>query len=239
MEKFVAEFGVEKTVERDYGYAEKYLTYNEDTIPYKAILKNGEFIAIVSRKYCLLENEKVVDACKEVSKEIGFEIDVFKTKTRVHVLLEKKDKGVVVHNSIDGSYAFRVDLLTKIDGTKVVFHPKVLNLRTIEAKHLSGLASISERLKELIISMLENVEKARLFVKNLKKYNVADHLDSLKMIEGIIPKKYFDKPLKTADTLYEFYTMTATRIWMGSTDFRRKADLFRKLNEAMIAITGW
>jgi hypothetical protein len=58
-ETMTVEYDVEKTVRRGYGYEEKLLRFKGTNIRSKAIVKDGQHIAIVGRGYRLIPNEFV------------------------------------------------------------------------------------------------------------------------------------------------------------------------------------
>lgn len=248
-EKLVVEFGVEKEIERDYGYVEKYLTHNSESTPYKAIVKNGELLAIVSRRYKLIENERVIEICKEISDALGFDMDYYvsESKTRVHIFLYADDKGVVVHNSVDGSYAFRLDAVVRLSET-VNTIIGVKNVEQVYKKHFGSLEVAIDDLSKIIKEILDKAEEFRYFIHKLDTMKVADYLEELKTLEDLLPKKYVVKALRistqrslTGDavTLKNLYERIASDIWTAQIDMKTKVQYFNNLNQLMFAVAGW
>lgn len=158
----------------------------------RLIRRNGDYVASVTGSYNLLPNERAVAAANEVARdldmepfhEFGDESDWFielddhvfqnSERTRVHALYaheqgtvagDDMSYGVAVHNSIDGSLAFRVSLFSfrhacanmiwmgtgtvkELAAEQVESEREVL--RTDVHKHTDGLSVDRDSLRTLI-----------------------------------------------------------------------------------------
>jgi len=242
----VVEFEVESEVKRDFGYVEKYLKYAGQEIPYKAIVRNGKFLAIVSRRYLLIENEKILEICKRIADKKGFEIshETYPPglDTRIHVKMMRGDVGVVVHNSVDGSCSLRVDAMVKISkNTSTIF--RIKNLKEVCRKHYGTAKILVEDLEKIITAIMDEAKEFKYFIDKLESYSASDFLEELQVLEEILPKRYVKKVLATAKvsgmTLKEFYERIANKIWNAKIDMKTKIDYFNVLNNLMFAVTGW
>jgi hypothetical protein len=247
LNKLLVEFGVEKEIKRDYGYVEKYLTYRGESTPYKAIVKNGELLAIVSRRYRLIENERVIEICKKIAEKKDFDFDVTETLTRVHVFLGDGDRGVVVHNSVDGSYAFRIDAYVKLNETvKTVF--KIRDVEQVYKRHLKSVDNVVSKLEEIIAEIIKKADEFKYFIHKLDSLYATNYKDELEQLRDLFPKKYIETALalltsKTLTgeniTLKQFYERVASAVWTADIDMKTKVDYFDTLNSVMFAIVGW
>ena len=245
-EKLIVEFGVEMEIPRDYGYVEKYLTHNGNKTQYKAITKNGELLAIVSRKYHLIENERVIEICEEIAKKNGLKIDVVETPCRVHIFLDKDDKGVVVHNSVDASYAFRIDAVVRLGNTKVVI--KVRDVEQVYKKHFKNAKLIVDELEEIVKEIFKKADEFKHFIHKLEVKSAREFYEDLKSLEDLLPKKYIGAVLQAIAqrrldgrymSLKEVYEKIASNIWSADIDMKTKVQYFDNLNQVMFALVGW
>lgn len=84
--------------------------YNGERVPYKGVTKNGKFVAIVSRKYTLVPNEKVEEKLMYLGKRIaravteGWQQYWFIPD---EVALDP-EYGILVGNSVDASQSLRI-----------------------------------------------------------------------------------------------------------------------------------
>lgn len=242
-EKLVVEFTVEKTVKRDFGYSEKYLKYNDERIPYKAILKNGQLIAIVSRGYYLLENEKLWELIRKKAEEKKLDAEIVsKSMTRIHIAVYSKDRdcAALVHNSVDASLALRVDLLIKINDVYTVF--RVRDLKQVYRRHTKNLNKFTDELWQTIEQILDKGEYYKAFLANLDSVKLKDVEEDLKELLEVFPKKYwesawYDYRRGRIRTLKEFYELVARKVWQAQkVDFMTKVGRFDKLNEIMFIL---
>jgi len=113
---------------KEYGIVQAQLLYQGKPSGYKAIIKDGALVAIVSTEYKTLPNDIAIEVANSVAKEIGAEpfkckywggkhIAFNKTGTRMYATfivpkglrITPKDSchvGFTVQNSIDGTLAF-------------------------------------------------------------------------------------------------------------------------------------
>jgi len=247
MEKLIVEFEVENEIERNYGYVEKFLAFRGESTPYKAIVKNGTLLAIVSRRYHLIENERIVEICRRIAEKHGFVFDYVDGLTRVHIFLDRGDVGVAVHNSVDGSFALRVDATVKIGNTtKAIF--RIKDVKQVYKKHFGSAKIVVDDLEKIINEIVNKAEDFKYFIEKLETMQAKNYEEELKMLEDLLPKKYVAKVLQTAKyrtlngramTLKEVYERIATDIWSADIDMRTKINYFDNLNQVMFAIAGW
>jgi hypothetical protein len=243
MEKLVVEFDVVKTVPRDYGYEEKFLAFKGEEIDYKAICKDGKFVAIVSRRYRLIPNEEVIKVCEEIAKKYGFEMEVKDEFPRVHIHLkrEQENDGIMVHNSVDGSFALRVDYVLKVGKARTIVRTE--EIRQIYRKHIGEIKATIENLEVMIQEILKHSKKIKTIFDELNKFLVKEHLDILEDLKEILPQKYVTTTLMAAKvqgssitTLKDFYEHIAMKIWNSDTAMKRKIKLFQKLNRVVFML---
>lgn len=145
-----------------YGLEQAKLDWMGEKIPYKAIVKNDNCVAIVSDKYKVLPNEEAVKLADEVATEVGavpfheFGGDWF-TRVDKHVFGDEEGRkvhalyafdepvniggndtiqlGFGVHNSIDGSMGFSCGAFTFRNAcANMVFMGSVMRGRAYEMR---------------------------------------------------------------------------------------------------------
>jgi len=247
VEKLVVEFDVEKTVKREYGYSEKYLKYRGERIPYKAILKNGKLLAIVSRGYHLVENEKLYEIVSKYAEERGYVVDIVsQSMARIHVFVGPKDSEVaaIVHNSVDGSFALRIDLAVKLNGVYTIF--RVRKFQQIYKKHTKNIEKFIGELVQSIDAVLQEAKEYKDFIVQLGNFKISDMEQDVKdFIEAGFPKKHWEpvwyKYKKgEIETLKQLYEELAKKIWQDvKLDFKTKVGRFDKLNEIMVILSRY
>lgn len=242
----LVEFEVEKEVKKDYGYVEKYLMYRGQKIPYKAIVKNGKLLAIVSRRYQLIENERVVEICSEIAKRLGLSISVQDYEVSVHVFLDDAEReiGVVVHNSVDGSLALKIDATVNLGASKTIFR---INTEQVYNKHYKSALNVLRDLDGIITTVLEKAEDFKYFIDELAKMSAKDYHEDLQVLEELLPKRYVEDVLRSVQynlyrippSLKTVYERIANRIWSSNINMKTKISYFDKLNQFMFALAGW
>jgi len=248
VEKLVVEFGVEKTVKHEYGYAEKYLKFRGEKIPYKAILKNGSLLAIVSRGYHLVENERLEEIVRKYANEKGYLADVvWKSLRRIHMFVkpnEESDIAAVIHNSVDGSMALRIDLAIKLNGVYTVF--KVRRFQQVYKRHTKNVEKFINELTNAIDVILGEAEEYKKFIEQLGNFKIKDmEQDVRDFIEAGFPKKHWEPvwyKYKKGEvmTLKQMYEELAKKVWQDNRlDFKTKVDRFDKLNEIMVILSRY
>jgi len=247
--KLLVEFEVEKEVERDYGYIEKYLMFNGESTPYKAIVKDGELLAIVSRRYRLIENERIEEICKEIAEKNALKFFVDRTRTTIHVFLDDFDKGVgvVVQNSVDGSLSLRVDATVYAGRARAIFKIKSETTQ-VETKHFEKAENLVKNLEKIIKVILEKAEDFKYFIKELEGIPATDYLDELEVLNELLPKTYVEPVIKSIKyntligiqpSLKYVYERIVNNIWLSSAKMKTKIQYYDKLNNLMFAIVGW
>jgi len=240
--KLVVEFEVEREVEREYNYAEKFLKYKGDTIPYKAIVKDGEFLAIVGRNYKLIPNEQIEKIVKEYCEKKGYKYEDIKSRTRYHGFVVKNDVGIVVHNSVDATIALRIDVIVDVGEESYA----VFRVRDVYRRHTKHSGSLVAHLNAIMDAVLSKAEEYRDWLNELDKYRARHYLQALKEGLEILPKKYYIDVLRRAEygfdgdglTLRDVYSDISKRIWASNANMLTKLTLYEKLNELMFVIVA-
>jgi len=248
--RLLVEFEVDREVEKDYGYVEKYLKFNGEPTPYKAIVKDGELLAIVSKRYRLIENERIEEICRAIAEKNYLKFSVDKTKTTIHVFLDDFEKGigVVVQNSVDGSLSLRVDATVYVGGAKSIFKVKSETTQ-VETKHFGKAEDLVKNLEKIITVILEKAEDFKYFIKELEGLPVTDYMDELEVLNELLPKTYVEPVMKTIkygnlvfgvqQSLKYVYERIVNAIWLSNAKMKTKVQYFDKLNNLMFAIVGW
>lgn len=248
VEKLIVEFDVEKTVQRDYGYSEKFLSYMGKRTKYKAILKDSQLIAIVSRGFYLLENEKLYDILKKYGEQKGYIVDIIsQSLSRIHIKVQPSGSryAVVVHNSVDASMALRADLLIQVkDGIYTVFRVRD-NITHIYKKHTKNMLNFIQELN-IIEQILKKSQEYDMFIDRLGEYKISDYEQDIRdMVEAVFPKKHwepvwFDYKRGRIKTLKDMYQAFAEKIWRDTRlDFKTKVDRFDKMNQMFFVLVGF
>lgn len=242
MEKLVVEFEVEKVQERDYGYEEKFLKFRGEPIPYKAVIKDGQLFAIVSRGYRLVENERIEEIAKKIAERNGWQVSTIKSNTRIHVILEDENgDGIVIHNSVDGTFALRVDALVRVDSAKAVFINRV---EKVYGKHTKNLTNLVNNLEGVVEVIYNTVQTYRDFINALGNYRAKDFIKAISELQELLPQKYVKHTVAMVEygfeseevTLKEVYESIAKKIWSAEVDMRTKIHRFDMLNRFMANI---
>lgn len=240
MEKLVVEFEVDLSVKREYGYEEKYLSYKGETTPYKAIIRNGNLIAIVSRRYKLIENERLVETLKNLD---GFDFDYIysgSNRTRIHILLKKGNMGLIIHNSVDGSLALRVDGLVYVKGVPLVL---LLNRSDLSAlvykKHTKNVEEMCKNLTKVITNLYEMVNKYVEWLETIKSETIDEIF--IEWIQEKLPKKDVSTLVSRwkygmHTTIEDAISILSSKIWGSNSDFTTKLEKYRQLQ---IILTDW
>jgi len=125
MEKLHVDFEVESEDLRwqEYGIIEKHLSYNGRRTKFKGIVKSGNLVNLVSRRYTVIPNELLVEEIVPLIEHFGYEPidspaksipDVRYMQYFIRPELEKVDNegiklGVLLRNSIDGSLSLGLE----------------------------------------------------------------------------------------------------------------------------------
>ncbi len=147
---------------------------------YRAVLRNGELAAIVSKRYTLFANEEARNLASTAAKDMGFKLlkeydarhgNVYyatyvsdpKAKTHQELAVLKGDTvnlGFAVHNSIDGTSAFGFDPFTyrAVCSNGVIIQRSnlgAINVRRHLGKVENFKADIMSRLADLVNELAE------------------------------------------------------------------------------------
>lgn len=239
-EKLIVEFDVERTVGHRYGYSEKFLKFRGEKVPYKAILKDGKFVAIVKRRYVLVENEFVEEVVKNIAEGQNWNVEVINEFPRIHVIVDKGN-GIkaVVNNSVDGSLALRVDLMMQVaDDTYTVFRLK--EVAQVYRRHVGEIHEFVRKLGEVLDNVFKSAEKYKAFIGKLDEVEIPG-VDELveTLVRETVGKTYEGRVVfgirgGRIKTYGDLYRELAKLIWLkNNIQFKTKIEKFDKLNKYM------
>jgi len=164
---------------KEYGIVQAQLLYQGESSGYKAIIKDGTLVAIVSTGYKTLPNDIAIEVANSVAKEIGakpFKCRYWAGKhvtfnnagTRVYATfimpeefkITSRDSchiGFTVQNSIDGTLAFSASGFTyrELCSNGVMFGYR--KLAYYYRKHTKGFDVQRELIKEAIRSVINDL----------------------------------------------------------------------------------
>jgi len=236
MSSLRVEFNVIETIERPYGYQEKIIQYRDNPSKYKAIIKDGDLVAILGKRYKLIPNEQVLDIVKEISEAMDLKLFYLTYQWRLYCFLRDHDIGVLIINSVDGTESLKCEALFFSNDTAILPSGYVTN---INRKHSRAL-DISE-LYDIVPRVLETSKEFKGWFENLSNYKVKDYVDSLKDMVSILPKKYREGCLEyvyfnSEYSIKDMYELIVRRIWSNDIDMRTKVHLYKTLNRIVAAI---
>lgn len=163
-ENLVVEFEVEETKEHGYGLQTKYLRFRGEKVRYKAIVKHGELVAIVGRRYTVIPNMAVVERLEKIL-EIGEEHKALADRVTRLILNFPVKNGfsIMVTNSEDATLALSVNLLIYGVPIKKEFMEK-LNVPIAYRRHigsvsLDDLVDSIEAIKNIVEEHKEDLAK--------------------------------------------------------------------------------
>jgi len=204
---------------------------------YKAILREGQLVAIVGKTYKLFPNEMAIEIAKDVAAKLGAvpfrEDNVMynKRSTRVfasYILPECEEvigndtvhPGFTIQNSIDATLAFSCSGFTYRTVCKNGVMVGFKRLSTVYHKHTGGLEVEKEKVEKMVESVLKDTENV------LKAYAVMAQEKLTEEIAKSIAK--LSKPLRPpyikvekgelvgfdqTKTLWEVYNDITAAIW--------------------------
>jgi len=228
-------YDVEYTVEREHGYAEHYLTYNGERVPYKGITKDGRFVAIVSRRYVLIPSEVVEAALREAGHTPTI---IIREGWRTYWVIpapklddRNPECGVLVGNSVDGSQALRVYTYIKLGDAYAVLKESVHKVNELEARHLEGIKRTVGELPTIVRKILGNASQNGYYLAQM------DYRAEAGEVEGILKldlpdyvKSAAANAYRTMGTLRAVYEEAAKAIWRGSPNpHQKKPTILTKL----------
>lgn len=173
---------------KEYGIVQAPVLYNDSPSDYKAIIKDGELVAVLGENYRVLPNELAIKAAEEVASKVGAE--PFKSKifggrhiafneigTKMYATylmpteydIAGKDTcraGFTIMNGIDGTQAFSVSGFTfrKVCSNGVIMGQK--KLTRFYRKHTKGFLVNTE----FVVSSVEQVlERLKVVMENYAK----------------------------------------------------------------------
>ena len=239
MEKLQVEFEVIKSKEIGYGIVEKFLARFGNALPYKAIIKDNKFVAIVGRNYVTIPNEEIEKIAKNIAKNNGYRAEIVyegprgsSVDTRIFCYITSKDDGVVITNSIDGGMGLRVYYVYRIGKGYVTY-----NVREVYKKHTKSIEEIKNELGKICNEVInEGKEKVIPALDALGDKMIADYKEEVKEIlevdkdkkeKRMLPKEYTSHvwnmvTTKRIKTLKEMYEELVNQIWTGKTKITTK-----------------
>lgn len=246
MGKVVLEFDVEKVEEVGHGIEVKYLRHFGERVPYKAVLKDGQFVAIVGSRYVVIPNERIIEAVERIAKDRGYEIERIQKDDvrRVHIFVRVDDGvGFVVHNSIDMSMALMVNLVLKVGNARTIIRT---NLNNVYRKHTKSVEQLVDELDNTIENVVDGAAEFKEFLARTRSVKAKDVIEGLEELAKILPKKYTEPAVARAKigldrdmiTLGDIYEQIANEIWKANVDMRTKLQRYKVLNEAMAMLVG-
>lgn len=208
VERLLVEFAVERTEDLGYGVQAKYLLYNEKRIKYKAVVKNGKVVAIVTRRYKIVPNEYIAAILEKTALPARAEA----TETRFIWRAQLDENfGITVVNSIDGTLALTVSLLAYGVPVKKQILEK-MNMPYVYRKHFSRLNEA-----DILLSAIEHLKNfAAQFGKELTQYLSIQVDDVVRkaFADSRLPRKYLSESLQDRSaTLAQVVSHISRRIW--------------------------
>ena len=223
MERLGVEFEVEKTESKGYGYEEKYLKYRGERIGYKAIVRDGEVLAIVKRGYKLIPHELVLQKLERLS---DFVIDSVNTdKTRLYVQLKNpssgSDIGVLVVNSVDGSLALKCFLTLAFGSARI---PIVRMHRNVKRVHKKN-AKVDD-LSDVVRAVFEGGREVKSYIDKILGLQANDFKDVWETLAKMVPRKYVERYVVALTvkkmTVREIFEGVSSAIYNSDIDMRTK-----------------
>jgi len=227
---------------KQYGLSQRYIDLNDDPTGYKAILRNGEMVAIVREGYKLFPNEEAIKIADRAASLAGFDrfmVDVPGCRTIDNVIYSKSghkvkalyaiqspvtvdgDKvnvGVQVYNSIDGTSSFGCGLFTfrGICSNGIIFGKR--EIRSVKQKHTIGLQAILDELQQNMVLMMERamsiVEDYRLMAQRKITQKLINKILDSRVPAKVLPYYVKEESLSVADfTEWDLYNDITELIW--------------------------
>jgi len=236
MSSLRVEFNVIETIERPYGYQEKIIQYRDNPSKYKAIIKDGDLVAILGRRYKLVPNEQVIDITRDISEALNLDFFYYTYRWRVYCILRDNEVGVMVINSVDGTESLKCDALFYSNDIGIIPPRSITN---VYRRHSESL-EVNE-LYDIIPEVLNNSRDYKNWFEDLSNYKVSDYLSSLKEMVTVLPKKYRNGCLEYVYfnpeySIKDMYELIARRIWSNDIDMRTKINLYKSLNQIVAAL---
>lgn len=236
MNKIEIEFDVEKELEMKYGIVEKYLSRYGEKTPFKAIVKNGEFVTIVGRRYKVVPNEGFEILCARIADVLNYDYTIDRNGWRSYVDIAGNDFGVMCGNSIDGSMGLWADAVVHFDDFSAYMTGVKTGYNTVYAKHTTGIENILRTFQDVVVGLIEISQEYKDWVFGLNKIPINDMTEFLDMMDGELPKKYLKDVRVVLNhgncNLYNVYKLVAERIYKNNkVEVRTKRQLFKQLNE--------
>lgn len=243
-EKFVAEFDVEKEVEIRHGIVEKHLSRLGEKTPFKALVKNEDFVTIVGRRYKVIPNEDFEILCARVADVLGYDYTIERIGWRSYVHIEGDDFGLVCGNSIDSSMGLWADGIVKFGGVRAITTKiPVAGYQTIYAKHTNHISDVLSEFQDVLTGIVEVSEQYRNWILKTKEYKIGYELreDIIEMLETDFPKKYVKDAVNILKhrgcDLFELYKPIAESIYGSEKlEVKSKRLLFGKLNDFVMTV---
>lgn len=247
MNKLRVDFDVVDTRKHNYGYEEKFISFNGQPTKYKAILKDGELIAFTGRRYNLIPNELLDDVLDEIAERNGLikETNTEGWRYYAHLIQHNENYGVLIKSSVDMSQSFSITGLIKKENIRGFCYLE--GLENIKRRHTPSLRSYE--LERMIDYSFSNARKYGTWLNKLDGIKASDCIGMLEMLQAEMPNKYAQdiiakvkggqSAIDKSMSLKDIYELISKRIWSERSEIRRKAQLFRKLNESCVMVCAW
>jgi len=205
MEKLHVEFEVESEDLRwqEYDIIEKYLKYNGRRTKFKAIVKSGNLVNLVSRRYTVIPNELLVEEIVPLIERFGYQpidspaksipTDVRYMQYFIKPELEKIDNegiklGLLFRNSIDRSLSLGLEGFSYRTrcGNGVIMGKE--SVYSFTRKHVGGsVEDILSRLEEAIA--LINKKSLQILEKYKHMMKIKFQKEKYSELEKYLPKR--------------------------------------------------
>jgi hypothetical protein len=236
-EIFTVDFEVQKRVQKSYGYEELYLSFRGKPIGYKAILRNGRLMAIVTRGYKLIPHEEVEAALMKAGLEIVSKEDAGPRAYYVAKVPNRDDFRIFVVNSVDGSRALMLRYVFIFEGFEFVvtrMSEKIGEVKKIHKKY----AEASD-IPEIVANMVASADQIKAIITQTFKLPAKPFKETWDYLKDQIPEKYTryviarlyvrGEDMTVGDVYREIYK----RIWQSNNTMQTKLTFLNRLNEVL------
>lgn len=254
MEELKIEFGTPDSTYINYNILQVPVIYNGEPSKYKAIIKNGNLLAILGENYTVLPNEEAMEAGELVAKSLNaqhFKRYYSDNEARLYdtYILPKKYRidpkdtvqaGFTIMNGIDGTLAFSVTGFTfrEMCSNGVMMGYK--KLARLYRKHTSGfkfdktmLVSYVDRIVNDTLDVIESYKKLTQINLNME---IAQKLAKARLL----PKKALPDYIEIEEgkvvsidpevTLWQTYNDITEAIWHSAANMDSKRVEFNVLH---------
>jgi len=236
-EIFTVDFEVQKRVQRSHGYEELYLNFRGKPIGYKAILRNGRLMAIVTRGYKLIPHEEVESALLKAGLEIIQKDDQGARAYYIAKVSGRADFKIFVVNSVDGSHALMLRYIFTWEGSEFVItrmSEKIGEVKKIHKKYADA-----NDIPVIVSNMIASADQIKSIITQTFKLPAKQFKETWDYLKDLIPEKYTrhiiarlyvkGEELSVGDVYREIYR----RIWQSNNTMQTKLTFLNRLNEVL------